>query len=78
MASLAHKMAIESDRVTADVIEASEFPDLSQRYAVSAVPKTVVNDQFELLGARPESSFVAEVLRPILRDTQDAQEPPPA
>jgi hypothetical protein len=56
-------MAVESQRVTADVVEASEFPDLSQRFAVSAVPKTMVNDSVEILGARPESSFVAEVLR---------------
>jgi hypothetical protein len=58
-------MAIESERVTADVVEASEFPELSQRYAVSAVPKTVVNDAVEILGARPEGAFVAEVLRAL-------------
>ena len=58
-------MAIESERVTADVVEASEFPDLSQRYAVSAVPKTIVNDAVEILGARPESAFLAEVLRAL-------------
>ncbi len=58
-------MAIESNRVRADVIEAIEFPDLSQRYAVSAVPKTVVNDRIEILGARPESAFVREVLRAV-------------
>lgn len=58
-------MAVESERVTADVVEASEFPELSQRFAVSAVPKTVVNDGGEILGARPESSFVAEVLRAV-------------
>ena len=63
MASLAHRMAIESPRVTADVIEASEFPRLSQAYAVTGVPKTVVNDRGEILGARPEASFLAEVLR---------------
>jgi hypothetical protein len=56
-------MAIESERITADVVEASEFPELSQRFAVSAVPKTVVNDAVEILGARPESAFLAEVLR---------------
>jgi hypothetical protein len=56
-------MAIESPRVTADVIEASEFPRLSRAYAVSGVPKTVVNDRGEILGARPETSFLAEVLR---------------
>ena len=56
-------MAIESPRVTADVIEASEFPQLSRAYAVSGVPKTVVNDRGEILGARPEARFLAEVLR---------------
>ena len=55
-------MAVESSRVRADVIEASEVPELSQRYAVSAVPKTVVNDRLEILGARPESAFMAEIL----------------
>jgi hypothetical protein len=69
VASLAHKLAVESERITADVVEASEFPELSDRFQVSAVPKTVVNDEFELLGARPESAFVAEILGPILRGT---------
>jgi predicted DsbA family dithiol-disulfide isomerase len=58
-------MAIESEHVTADVIEASEFPDMSQAYQVSGVPKTVVNDRVEILGARPESSFVQQVLRAL-------------
>jgi predicted DsbA family dithiol-disulfide isomerase len=58
-------MAVESRRVTADVVEASEFPDLSQRYAVRAVPKTVVNDRLEILGARPEGVFLAEVLSAV-------------
>ena len=49
--------------MTADVIEASEFPQLSRAYAVSGVPKTVVNDRGEILGARPEATFLAEVLR---------------
>jgi hypothetical protein len=36
-------MAIESANVTADVIEASEFPELIQRYGVRGVPKTMIN-----------------------------------
>jgi hypothetical protein len=56
-------MAMESERVTADVIEANEFPTLSAAYAVQAVPKTVVNDQVEFLGAMPEGRFVQEVWR---------------
>ena len=55
-------MAVASQRVTADVIEASEFPALSQQYAVSGVPKTIVNERVEILGARSEARFLAEVL----------------
>jgi predicted DsbA family dithiol-disulfide isomerase len=54
-------MGVESDRVIADVVEISEFPDMAQRYAVSGVPKIVINDQVELLGAQPESALVAAV-----------------
>jgi predicted DsbA family dithiol-disulfide isomerase len=55
-------MAIESEHVTADVVEISEFPDLAQRYAVTAVPKIVLNDQMELIGAQPESTLVKAVV----------------
>ena len=55
-------MAVESPRITAEVIEASEFPELSQQYQVSGVPKRVVDDRHEILGGRPESAFLAEVL----------------
>ena len=56
-------MAVESPRVIAEVIEASEFPGLSEQYAVTGVPKTVVNERREILGARSEAAFVAELLR---------------
>lgn len=55
-------MAIESSMVTADVIETIEFPDLAQRYRVTAVPKTIVGDSVELLGAQPEARLLAEIL----------------
>jgi hypothetical protein len=48
--------------VRADIIEASEFPALAQRYAVYAVPKTVVNETGEILGAVPEPDFVKAVV----------------
>ncbi len=56
-------MAIESGKVTGDVVEASEFPDMVQKYRVSGVPKTVVNDRVEFVGAQPESRFLQEVVR---------------
>ncbi len=58
-------MAMENAGVTADVVEANEFPSYSGRYAVQAVPKTVVNDRVEILGAVPESRFLQEVLRAV-------------
>jgi alkyl hydroperoxide reductase subunit AhpF len=60
---LAQQMAIASPRVTAQCIEANEFPELSQRYRVMAVPKIVINDRVEFEGAIPEPNFVAAVLQ---------------
>lgn len=54
-------MAVESEHVTADVIEATEFPDLARRYGVRGVPKIVINDTVEFVGAVPESQFLAHV-----------------
>jgi len=60
---LAHKFAIESALVTADMVEAIEFPHLSQRYEVSGVPKTVINEYHHIVGAYPEPMFIEEVLK---------------
>lgn len=48
-----------------DIWEASEFPDLAQRYAVYAVPKTVVNETGEILGAVSEADFVKAVVEAV-------------
>ena len=63
IAGLAYRLAAASPHITAAVIEATEFPDMVQRYQVSGVPKTVVDDEVELLGVHPEEAFVREVLR---------------
>ena len=54
-------MAVESEYVTADVIEAQEFPDLARRYGVRGVPKIVINDSVEFVGALPESQYLSYV-----------------
>lgn len=56
-------MAIVSPKVTADVIEAQEYPDLSNRFRVSGVPKIVINDTQEMVGAQREKKFVQEVVK---------------
>jgi glutaredoxin-like protein len=62
VAHLAHQMAVESRRVTADVIEAPAFPDLMERYSVRAVPAIVVNETVRLVGVRREARLLAAVL----------------
>ena len=60
---LAQHMAIASPRVRAECIEATEFPELAQRYRVMAVPKIVINDTLEFEGAIPEGEFLGAVLQ---------------
>jgi predicted DsbA family dithiol-disulfide isomerase len=55
-------MAIESPNITAVAVEATEFPDLARRYRISAVPKTVVNEDVEILGALPPDMFIDQTL----------------
>jgi glutaredoxin-like protein len=65
-AVLGLRLAMASPRVSAEVIEANEFPELSARYSVQGVPRTVINDRLYAEGALPEASFVkalAEGLR---------------
>ena len=59
---LAHRMAMESDKILAEAIEATEFPDLARQYHVMAVPRTVINDQSVIEGALPETMFVERIL----------------
>lgn len=60
---LAHHLAVASEQIRGDCVEANEFFDLAQRYMVMAVPKTVVNDRVSFEGALPEPQFVEHVLR---------------
>jgi len=59
---LTHKMAMESDKITATSIEAQEFVDLSRKYRVMAVPRTIINDTEVIEGAMPESMFVKQIV----------------
>jgi predicted DsbA family dithiol-disulfide isomerase len=59
---LAQQLAIESDLITADLVEVTEFPHLAQRYQVRAVPRTIVNETGVIEGALPEAQFVEAVI----------------
>ncbi len=58
---LAHMLAYASDKVTADMVEVTEFPHLGQRYNVMGVPRTVINDDTFIEGAAPEMMLLEKL-----------------
>src|SRR5512136_987724 len=61
-AATAHKLAVESDMIKADVVESSEFPALAQKYSVIGVPKIIINEKIEFVGAFSEDLFAEHVV----------------
>lgn len=49
-------------------MEATEFPSLARRFNVYAVPKVVINETHEFVGALPEPHFIAAVARAVAGD----------
>lgn len=62
---LAHQLAMESDMIRGDMVEAIEFPHLSQKYEVRGVPRTVINEDVHLEGAAPEQMVMARLMEAI-------------
>jgi len=60
-------MAFASPHITAFAVEATEFPDLARRYRVNGVPKTVVNEDVEVMGGLPQDAFVQQALAGFLK-----------
>ncbi|MBP8177839.1 MAG: thioredoxin family protein [Spirochaetes bacterium] len=51
-------MAIENQNIIADMVETSTFPQLAIKHNVSSVPKVVINDVYEFVGAQPINVFL--------------------
>jgi len=60
---LAHRLAMESEWITADMVEATEFPHLANKYEVYGVPRTVINETIHVEGAAPEPMLVNELMK---------------
>ena len=68
MARLAYQLALESPRIRAEVIEAGEFPELSQRHQVRTVPTTIIEDKTRFSGAVRDDilmDIIEGVLQPV-------------
>jgi hypothetical protein len=60
-------MAFANPHITAFAVEATEFPDLARRYRVNGVPKTVVNEDVEIMGGLPQDDFIRQALSGLVR-----------
>ena len=61
---LAHQLAMENPNITADMVSANEFYELSMRYNVSGVPQTTINNgKGVVVGAVPEDDLLQEISR---------------
>jgi glutaredoxin-like protein len=91
MARLAYHMALESPHITAEVIEAQEFQELSQRFKVRAVPTTVIDGKTMIPGAVPDTTLmdiIERLVQPVAsprrhrrrapRHRPSSRRPPPA
>ena len=68
---LAHQMALESEMVQAEMVEATEFPELANRYGVSGVPHTSINfGAGELIGAAPEAMMIEQIKQFLINQVQ--------
>ena len=59
---LAHQLAFENPLIVAEMVEAMEFPELAEKFSVSGVPQTTINQGAGMIvGAVPEDDLVAEI-----------------
>ena len=63
MVELAQRLAVESDLVTADMVEVSAFPELANSRGVTAAPTVALNGATSFMGRKSEADFVAAVVR---------------
>jgi hypothetical protein len=55
-------MAFENPHITADMINARDYPDLAQRYSVFTVPKIVINEHTQIEGALGETALAEKLV----------------
>lgn len=53
-----HRLAMMNHRIKADMVEANTFPDESSKYGVRGVPKIIINEDHEFVGAHPVTKFL--------------------
>ncbi|HEY8199955.1 MAG TPA: thioredoxin family protein [Actinomycetota bacterium] len=60
---MAHRMALASSGIRSTCVESEEMSHLASKYQIMMVPKMVVNEAYDFVGALPEVQFVTQVLQ---------------
>jgi predicted DsbA family dithiol-disulfide isomerase len=58
---LGFNLAVASDMVSAEMVEATEFPHLAQKYRVMGVPRSIINEKVHIEGAAPEPMVLDKI-----------------
>jgi predicted DsbA family dithiol-disulfide isomerase len=56
---------VESEFISSDMVETTEFPHLAQKYQVMGVPKTMINEDHFVVGALPEEKLIEEIMKAV-------------
>lgn len=62
---MGHALAMLNRNIRADMVEATEFPQLAYKYNVRGVPKVVINENHFFEGALPENLYLDEVMHAL-------------
>lgn len=61
----AHKFSYLNEKIKGEMVEATEFPHLSQKYNVRGVPRTVINESTYVEGAAPEAMVLSKIFESL-------------
>ncbi len=57
----AFKLAMKNKNIDVSIFEAMEFPELSMKFDVQAVPTIVINEKRKIVGALSEEELAKEI-----------------
>ncbi|RMD96855.1 MAG: hypothetical protein D6814_10630 [Calditrichaeota bacterium] len=63
VAKLGLKLAVASDQIRVDIIDAMEFLEIAEKYHVRGIPMTVVNEENSFYGALDDEEYVDALLK---------------
>jgi len=65
MVHVAHEFAFLNAHIRADMVEASEFPELARKHQVTGVPKTIINGTHSFEGTLPAPAAFLEIIKAV-------------